>query len=58
MLFAFRSIRVLTSTYTVGISRGAKYGYTHDLRVAGKEILKRIFGMQVGNTITMENITE
>jgi len=30
MLSSFLSSRVLTSTYTVSISKGAKYGYTHD----------------------------
>jgi hypothetical protein len=42
MLSSFHSSRALTSNYTVGISMGAKYGYTHDLRVVVNEILKRI----------------
>ena len=42
MLSSFHSSRSLTSTYTVGISRVAKCGYTHDLRLAVNEILKRI----------------
>jgi len=36
------SSRVLTSKYTVGISRGVKCGYTHDLREDVNKILNRV----------------